>query len=150
VNRESYLSGWEAVEESNERGSSDNSDYLSGWEGGLAPALLSQPTAVRVALDPQILIRLAISELRTLTAWQTIIEIALHFPAAQIELPPRATIQTAAIRLTTIGERPAHFFVPTAEHASEPTANGCARSGVNLNIRKPTCRGLLNHSREPL
>jgi hypothetical protein len=90
--------------------------------------------------------RFAIHDLRTLTGRQPIIEISLHLPAAQIELPPRATIHTAAIRLTTIGERPAHFFVPTTEDASEPTANGRARSGVNLNIGKPTCRGLLNHS----
>jgi hypothetical protein len=94
--------------------------------------------------------RFTIHDLRALTARQSIIEIALHLPAAQIELPPRAAMQTAAIRLTTIGEGPTHFFVPTTEDASEPTANGYARSGVNLNIGKPTCRGLLNHSREPL
>ena len=101
-------------------------------------------------LEPQIPIRLAISELRALTAWQAVIKIALHLPAAQVELPPRAAIKTAAIRLTMIREWSAHFFMPTTEDASEPTANGRARSGVNLNIGQSTCRRLLNHCREPL
>ena len=109
-----------------------------------------QPIEVTRTGSPTKNHRFTIHELRALTSGQPVIEIALHLPAAQIELPPRAAIQTAAIRLTTIGEGSAHFFVPTTEYASEPTTNGRPRSGVNLNIRKPNCRGLLNHSREPL
>ena len=33
-------------------------------------------------------------------AWQAIIEVALHFPAPNIELPPRATIETSPVGLT--------------------------------------------------
>jgi len=68
---------------------------------------------------------------------------------SQIELTARAAIYARAIRLTLIGERPAHFFVPTTKHARKPATNGYAWSRVNLDIGKLTGRGLLKHSRKP-
>ena len=60
----------------------------------------------------------AIECTKMFSRWQAIIEVALHFPAAEIELAACATAQTASICLTLTGKRTTHLSVPTTKQAS--------------------------------
>ena len=71
--------------------------------------------------------RQAIELAKICAGWQAIIEVALHFPALKMKLPPSATIETSPVGLTLIGKRPAHFPVPTAEQPGHPVCNSAPR-----------------------
>ncbi len=64
-----------------------------------------------------------------------IVEIALHFPALHIELPPCATIEAAPVRLTLAGEWPAHLLVPATKQPVYPVSNRAPRRIVRYEIR---------------
>src|SRR5882672_7147803 len=46
---------------------------------------------------------------------QTIVEVALHLPAPNIEPPVGPAVQAGPVGLTLTGKGPAHFFVPAAK-----------------------------------
>jgi hypothetical protein len=69
------------------------------------------------------------------TGWQAIIEAALHLPAPQIELPPRATIETGPVALTLAGKWPTHFPVPAAKQPGYPVSNSAPRRIALYNVR---------------
>ncbi len=51
---------------------------------------------------------------------QAVIEVALHLPVLQIELPVRATTQANPVSLSLARKRPAHFHMPAANQPVQP------------------------------
>ena len=69
------------------------------------------------------------------SSWPAIVEAALHFPVAQIELPPCTTMETGAIGLTLAGERPTHFLVPAAKKPGDQVSNRAPRRIFLFHVR---------------
>src|SRR6266545_207676 len=69
--------------------------------------------------------RQAVKLVKICAAWDAMVELALHFPTSQVELPSRATMETATIGLALTGKRPAHFPVPATKQPGYPVCN-CA------------------------
>jgi len=79
--------------------------------------------------------------------WLAVIEIPLHLPVAEIELPLRATIQTRPVRAAVSGKGTAHLRMTTTKHPGHQTANPPSdrwrvqkRRGIQLNYVRITYR----------